>query len=68
MNDKKIPSVFPDEVPFGIDKEIKHGTIVDVVNNEINAPAATNPATPVDTQSINTEMAKAYQQKESNNQ
>lgn len=68
MNDKKIPSVFPDEVPFGIDKEIKHGTIVDVVNNEINAPSATNPVTPVDTQSINTEMAKAYQQNQKNNQ
>lgn len=66
MDDKKIPSVFPDEIPFGIEKEIKHGTIVDVVQNEVSAPSATNPATPVDTQNAYTEMAKMYQQKENN--
>ncbi|MGN0452790.1 MAG: hypothetical protein ACI4GZ_03205 [Ruminococcus sp.] len=58
MNDKKYPSVYPDEVPFGMEKELSHGAIVDVVQNEINVPHSTNPAAAPDTDAINTEFAK----------
>lgn len=66
MNEKKNPSVFPQEIPLGADKELSHGAIVDVVQNEINAPSPQNPVKPVDNLNINTEAAKAYQQNQSN--
>ncbi len=65
MNEKKNPSVFPQEIPFGIEKELSHGAIVDVVTNEVNAPSATNPTSPMDNLNLQTEAAKAYQQKNS---
>ena len=66
MNEKKKSSVFPQEIPSGTEKELSHGAIVDVVQNEINAPSPQNPVKPVDNLNINTEAAKAYQQNQSN--
>ncbi len=67
MKDSKNPSIFPQEVPFDVQKELSHGAIVDVVQSEISAPAAVNPAKPQDTLNLNTEAAKAYQQNNLNN-
>lgn len=66
MNEKKKSSVFPQEIPSGTEKELSHGAIVDVVQNEINAPSPQNPVKPVDNLNINTEAAKAYQQNQGN--
>lgn len=66
MNEKKNPSVFPQEIPLGADKELSHGAIVDVVQNEINAPSPQNPVRPADNLNLNTEAAKTYQQNQSN--
>ena len=66
MNEKKNSSVFPQEIPSGTEKELSHGAIVDVVQNEINAPSPQNPVKPADNLNINTEAAKAYQQNQSN--
>ena len=66
MNEKKKSSVFPQEIPSGTEKELSHGAIVDVVQNEINAPSPQNPVKPVDNLIINTDAAKAYQQNQGN--
>lgn len=66
MNEKKNPSVFPQEIPLGADKELSHGAIVDVVQKEINAPSPQNPVRPADNLNLNTEAAKTYQQNQSN--
>ena len=66
MNEKKKSSVFPQEIPSGTEKELSHGALVDVVQNEINAPSPQNPVKPVDNLNINTEAAKAYQQNQGN--
>lgn len=66
MNEKKKPSVFPQEIPSGTEKELSHGAIVDVVQNEINVPSPQNPVKPADNLNINTEAAKAYQQNQGN--
>ena len=66
MNEKKKSSVFPQEIPSGTEKELSHGAIVDVVQNEINAPSPQNPVKPVDNLNINIEAAKAYQQNQGN--
>lgn len=66
MNEKKNPSVFPQEIPLGADKELSHGAIVDVVQKEINAPSPQNPVRPADNLNLNTEAAKNYQQNQSN--
>ncbi len=66
MNEKKNPSVFPEEMPFGTEKELSHGAIVDVVRSEVNAPNAKNPAYPCDRLNLQTEAAKQYQQNQNN--
>ena len=53
-----MPSRYPAEIPMGDNKKFDHGVIVDVVQNELCPKSATNPVTPADTDSINTEFAK----------
>ncbi|MBQ8000101.1 MAG: hypothetical protein IJ298_02650 [Ruminococcus sp.] len=65
-DDKRSPSRFPEEIPTGDNKKLDHGVIVDVVQNELCPPGATNPAKPADTDSLNTEFAK--QAMKNNNQ
>jgi hypothetical protein len=58
MKEDKMPSRYPAEIPMGDNKKFDHGVIVDVVQNEIYPKSSTNPITPADTDSINTEFAK----------
>ncbi|MBQ2943148.1 MAG: hypothetical protein IJD93_00400 [Ruminococcus sp.] len=62
MNENKNPSRFPEEMPAGENKKLNHGVIVDVVQSELCPPTATQPVSPADTDSINTEFAKQAQQ------
>ncbi len=62
MKDDKNSSVFPEEMPAGENKKLNHGVIIDVVQNEICPPSATQPMKTADTDSINTEFAKQAQQ------
>lgn len=56
---KKQPARFPEEMPAGSKKQYDHGVIENVVKQEIEPASATNPAKPMDTDSINTEFAKS---------
>lgn len=58
MKKNTDPSRFPQEMPQGENKPLRHGVIVDVVTKEIEAPPATNPIKPLDTDAVNTEFAK----------
>lgn len=57
----KAPSRFPQEMPADSKKQYDHGTIENVVRNEIDIKPATNPAKPHSTDSLNTEFAKQAQ-------
>ncbi len=57
-DNKKHPSKFPEEMPADSKKKYDHGVIENVVRHEIEPTSATNPATPADTDSLNTEFAK----------
>lgn len=62
MKEDSKPSRFPDEIPMGDNKKLRHGVIVDVVQSEICPPSSSSPAKPAQTDSLNTEFAKQAKQ------
>lgn len=58
---EKTPTRFPEEMPAGNKRDYDHGTIENVVRNEIDIKPATNPAKPLSTDNLNTEFAKQAQ-------
>ncbi len=58
-NDNK-ETQYPPEIPVDDKKELYHGSIVDVVKNEVEPKSATEPVKPRDTDSINTDFAVSF--------
>lgn len=54
---------FPQEIPAADKKNFDHGVIENVVKSEIEPTPSQNPATPYNTDAINTEFAKARLQR-----
>ncbi len=56
-NKENKETLFPQEIPVDDKKELYHGAIVDVVKNEVDPKSSTEPVTPRDINSINTDFA-----------